>query len=546
MLSDVSAQSKPDAANATGLFNRICFSPRREFQFGALEAVVLVTYTALVAWTVAHHIPWADEAQAWLIARDSSLSEIFRTDLRYEGSPGLWHFFLWILCRLHISFAAMRWISPAIPVAGIWVFLRYSPFPLILRVAVPFSFYLLYQYAVLARSYVAVPLLVFIAAMLFSKPGRNIVWLAIVLGLMANLCSQGFCISLGLAAMLVLRLWRQRADSQLFTRNRFVAASLVLCALWAFAAWSAAPTRDNRYMPEWDPVYQREHMAERQKAFVDSKTLASESDAMHFRGYNRLKHIEYRFTTGVTKGLSNSWIVSVLFAGAVLLYLGFTKNLFDFLPYVLLQILFTYVAGHAWHLGNIFVALVGILWIDWPLAEQAKDTVWRRILTLALLAIVIEQCFWSVRAIRADTIGKYSGDKEAAEFLASHMAGKTVAGFGYHCIGVLPYFNSNIFENQSKKAFWHWKSEDYVDDRVKQVVATHPDYIDVGFAVKPRILESSALKDPNRIETFRPDTEDEILATGFYRETHRFCGDAFSGHGYDEGECQVIMEPTTH
>ena len=549
MSSDVMAHERPDGTRVSGFSLWRIVAPRQKPGFGALEGIIFTVYTALVGWAVAHHIPWADEAQAWLIARDASLREIFTTDLHYEGSPGLWHFFLWILCRMHVSYTAMHWISAVIPVIGIFVFLRFSPFPAILRITLPFSFYLLYQYAAIARSYVAVPLLIFVIAILFSRPARNLVSLAVVLGLLANLCPQGCCISLGFAAMLAVRLWRNRRHDAALTAQRLAAAGAVLGALWAIAALTASPTRDNRFMPDWDPVYMQQHRAERQEAVAASRTLAADSDASHFRGYNRLKRYESRFTGAITMGLSNSWLVSLIFVCVLVAFLWSRGNLVDIAPYILLQVLFSYVAGHAWHLGNLFLAVLGILWVGWPGREESNDAAWRSdeawraILSAIVLVVVIEQCFWSVRALRQEATGKYSGDRDAAEFLAGHIAGKTVAGFGYHCVGVLPYFPSNIFANQSREAFWHWKNKDYVDDHVEQALAKHPDFIDVGFDVKPHLGRSSAAEDPHRIETYRPDPEVEILATGQYRETHRFCGIAFSGHGYDEGECQAILEP---
>jgi hypothetical protein len=51
---------------------------------------------AVTGFTLSYHEKWADEAQAWLIARDLSLWRIFSYELRYEGSPGLWHLILWI------------------------------------------------------------------------------------------------------------------------------------------------------------------------------------------------------------------------------------------------------------------------------------------------------------------------------------------------------------------------------------------------------------------------------------------------------------------
>ena len=55
---------------------------------------VLLIYISLVVIIALKHEPWFDEAQAWLIARDSNLIDLFVTYLRYEGNPGLWHLLL--------------------------------------------------------------------------------------------------------------------------------------------------------------------------------------------------------------------------------------------------------------------------------------------------------------------------------------------------------------------------------------------------------------------------------------------------------------------
>ena len=52
---------------------------------------VLPLYAILLAVVLWKHEPWADEAQAWLIARDCSGVELLFQRLRYEGHPGLWY-----------------------------------------------------------------------------------------------------------------------------------------------------------------------------------------------------------------------------------------------------------------------------------------------------------------------------------------------------------------------------------------------------------------------------------------------------------------------
>jgi hypothetical protein len=541
MQSEALAQTRPGSEGVAGLLNQRMFRPRQKFAFGALEVIVLAVYTALLAWTVAHHIPWADEAQGWLVARDSSLAELFTTRLHYEGSPGLWHLLLWFLCRMHVSFAAMRWITSLIPVAGIWVFLRYSPFPAILRITLPFSFYLLYQYAVISRNYIAAPLLVFIIAVLFARPARNLFSLAVVMGLLSNLCAQGMVISAGFVLMIAIRIRRQRRQNpQSLPLKRIAGASLCLCAFWAFAIWSTRPAKDSLYTPAWEVTH---HVGSASAGEADSdlakaapRTDADQSGAAgNTHRVSTLRHALDRFEMNLTYGVSNSWQISLAVWCIFLAFLIFRKDVCAIAPFILLQLLFEFVTGRPWHFGMVFISLIAVLWIDWPSEESSHEPLWRAILVVTLFAVIVEQCFWSVRAIRTDTVGKYSGDRDAAAFLAGHIAGRTVAGFQYYAVGVQPYFSSNIFENWPTGAAWNYSTKIDVDGHLAETLEKRPDYIVIGFAVRPPDAFGHVGGPEGEPQTFHPRIEQTIVATHHYEETHRFCGDAFSGHGYHEG-----------
>ena len=82
------------------------------------NAVALLLYSGVVLFTLGHHEKWSDEAQAWLIARDLDLKTIWFHELRYEGSPGLWHTILWV---------AQHWFHAHMPHWGISE--RYSRLP---------------------------------------------------------------------------------------------------------------------------------------------------------------------------------------------------------------------------------------------------------------------------------------------------------------------------------------------------------------------------------------------------------------------------------
>src|SRR5829696_3139490 len=126
--------------------------------------LVFVGFAVLLAIAVAHHEPWMDEAQAWLLAKDSNPAELFAQYMRYEGSPALWHLILMIPAKLGLPYVTLNIVAAVVAAAGCWVFLRYSPFPPAIKILLPFSYFVFFQYGVVARSYCLVPLLIFLTA----------------------------------------------------------------------------------------------------------------------------------------------------------------------------------------------------------------------------------------------------------------------------------------------------------------------------------------------------------------------------------------------
>ena len=53
--------------------------------------LAFVLYIAIIAIVMCFHEPWFDEAQSWLIARDSSLADIISVRTHYEGHPPFWN-----------------------------------------------------------------------------------------------------------------------------------------------------------------------------------------------------------------------------------------------------------------------------------------------------------------------------------------------------------------------------------------------------------------------------------------------------------------------
>jgi len=185
---------------------------------------------AVVLWK---HEPWADEAQAWLIARDCSGVELLFQRLRYEGPPGLWYLILMVPSKILPYYPTIQVISFSIAVAGIFVFWRTSPFPPILKTLFPFTYFIFYQYAVVARSYVLLPLLIFLVGHYYPQRFRRVYLFTLLLCLLAyvSVFSALIAISTMLVHFLDLLKWWKELEGE--ERKRQM-ASLVAFGLFIY------------------------------------------------------------------------------------------------------------------------------------------------------------------------------------------------------------------------------------------------------------------------------------------------------------------------
>jgi hypothetical protein len=547
-----------------------------------VQVAVLAVYAALVAAGIAWHEPWADEAQAWLLARDQGFWHLMLHSLRYEGSPGLWHALLWVLAGAHVGYIGMHWVSGAIAVAGVYVLLRWSPFPLVLKVLLPFGFWLAYQNAVVARSYVLFGVLAFSAAAILRRMagdrrvGRRdaakLFWLALILGLMGNLSLHGLVASLGFA-LVALSILRRRARVGVIVRMTVPAC--LLCAFWIFSVATVVPTSDVDFAAGKNLERSTEKIwAAFGNKQAKAELAARQSDANDVRpgelapvppvefqrsAKEALWRKAARVLALLTYPVSNfRWlalaVVALIVLRAAVFRAGDASGQMGWvglLPWALMVLIFTSIYLAPRHAGMLWVALVAALWLTWP--EEGAAVSWKlwvhRITVAALLLIAGDQAWWTAHAVWADIHGPYSGDVAMAKFLRTQAPGKRIAGFYYHSVGPAALLPHSVYFNQPA-SYWIWSREVRTDQQAPVTIASHPDVIVVGaFDWNPR---NGTITDdwiaPNLAELNRIPLNDGYAIIPYaeahgYRETHRFCGTAFMRQGYSEIECQVALEP---
>ena len=545
-----------------------------------VELAVWIAYMAVVAVGTFWHEPWADEAQAWLLARDQGFWHLMLHAIRYEGSPGLWHALLWGLVRLHVSYAGMHWISGALAAAGIYVFLRWSPFPLILRILLPFGFWLAYQDAVVARSYVLYALLAFSAAALVRGISQRsselpvrwpaIAGLAVLLGLMANLSVHGFVASIGFAIVAWV-VMRRRAPTG--NRSALAIPALVLGCFWIFALATTFPPRDVDFPAGTNVQHSIEKIearfGDRQAKAAYQATATLQSDVRpgelvptlpletHRTPRQALRYRAARVLSLLTFPVSNfRWFALAVCALVVVEAIAFRAapgelGCIGLVPWALMVLVFTSTYLAPRHAGMLWETLLAALWLTWPAQSPAGG--WKRWLQRAVVAALVlvaaDQAWWTAHAVWADIHGPYSGDLAMAKFLRAQRPGKRIAGFYYHSVGVAAYFPQPIYFNQPA-AYWIWSRDQRVVQQAPATIATHPDILVVGrWTANPRngnLIDDWLPGDPDTRDAIPLNDNYGILAYAEahgYRETHRFCGRAFMRDGYSELLCQIALEP---
>lgn len=213
---------------------------------GRAELLVLIAYVVCAVVVGIFHESWFDEAQAWNIAKSASYHDIIFKVCHYEGHPPLWYLLLSPFAKLGAPFEiTIKALNISICTGAIALILYKSPFPKIIRLILPFTFYLNYQTVVNCRPYSLMLLALVLAAMFYKgrneRPWRYILSLMLLCGAHAFgiLLAGGLCIVWAceiLAAAVREKklgsLWRDKRCHALF-------AILVLAVILALLIWPA-------------------------------------------------------------------------------------------------------------------------------------------------------------------------------------------------------------------------------------------------------------------------------------------------------------------
>lgn len=570
---------------------------RKTYRFRWLDTLTIAIYAAVLAITIHFHEPWADEAQAWLIGRDNTVWQIVRYRQHYEGAPPLWNLLLHSFHVLHGTYTGMAWLGAAIAILGIYVWLRWSPFPLLIRILFPFTFFVQYQFAVVARGYILFPLLTFSLCALYTRR-QHIVWFAVAAGLLANISLHGFAVAFAIGGLYLVDIWtlsKSRSGCEeasahtldAHTRKKLIAAALIFGTMSCTAVYCAIPAPDlnfgigdqvstgtvhrillhivgetprnapkplpdpaivvptiKRSLPDWRTA-PRAWLAWMIYPPVETRTKHPKVQAIiKTIGPNLLD-----FVSEATWPIANSNLLACAFFVALAVWLrahGRLRMLWPWFALILTgQILWT--TEH--HAGMLLIALVAGMWLaaDTSPVDAFSPLADRSLLVLLSIVLVL-QIAWSAYCVHADVEGSYDPGPETARWLIDHPKDR-VAAFRFHTTSIQPWFAHSPFFNVPT-GWWQWSSNVEVDGIHRTIIASHPDLIVYGIEfpghgqLRDQWLPLTHFSHDEEMTLPRDPIVKDLHDHG-YLETHRFCGSRFSRFSVSDSPCEIIFEPAS-
>lgn len=391
------------------------------------RALSFIAYMAVVAVVMYFHEPWFDEAQSWLIARDSSFADLLTLRPHYEGHPPLWTLLLSIPAKTgvpyEIGLKGVQFLCAAL--LGGWLIFR-APFNRLTIALLPFTYFICFQYGVTARPYALLCVSLLMVAHYWkyadSKPSNT--WkLVLSLVLMCAISSYGIAIAAGFALAWIVRSVQiagiKNAVCEIFSNiNRLL--GWILLAFVGFVSiaciWPAA------------------------NAFGSRATFSGNSHLMQFLYFIFVVPSESMFTAfagdvslrrmslGILPTIICVLISILIWAFAICIAKRRKMLVSLILPYLTFAIVATqYFTLH--HAGIVFVFFIAQLWMcvadkplnfDITLANKLsnKCAFTQSIIVILLAPSLIWNIFACVNDIRFD----YSGSRALAQFIQRNHA----------------------------------------------------------------------------------------------------------------------------
>ncbi len=367
---------------------------------------ILILFVALTTVISLKHEYWADEAQAWLVSRDLNIFNMITNYLHTEGHPLLFYSFIKLFQFCGLNYTNYHFISILFSSLGVAILLFKSNLKWYLKILLPFTYFIFYQYTVITRGYCLILLLLSLIATIWDKKNEKSFLYTLLLILLLSLESYTFLIAGSLFLLWIIEYIKdykknKRHNSKLLICFGILFLSFLLTTIYIFPRSSDLATSSIISLSIAD-------------SFIYSETL------------NKAFSL-----------LFNILIITFI----IYLYLKKTnkQKILELLIICLpVYLFFRFYYSNYWHAGIFFILFIFISWIH----NLSKEKVFNAFLLFTCLV----QIFWSIKSSINDYKYIYAPGSEIKELVETYDYKQLkIYGNAYNTVIINPFFKDNLY-----------------------------------------------------------------------------------------------------
>lgn len=198
------------------------------------EILFLLMYILLYLLTAAVHEPGMDVLASWNTVKNATLSQLLFRIPHEQFCPPLWNLLLLPFAKTGTAVLALTGIGLVLSAFTVALILFKAPFTRIIRLVLPFTYFLFYQYGIAADAWRLVMLAFVLLSVTYQPRNEKPAGYIMSLLLLSLSSAYGLVVSLGIGIVFALELCKNRKNSPdtnkkaLISLTAFFAVSLII------------------------------------------------------------------------------------------------------------------------------------------------------------------------------------------------------------------------------------------------------------------------------------------------------------------------------
>jgi len=422
--------------------------------------IILPVYFVVSVIGVYHHELWLDEAHSFLLARDNNSLPAMIQACRYEGHPLLWNILLFIVTRFTHNVLGMQLLHVVINCFTVY-FICKSPFSIVEKILIIFSYYCLFEYNIISRNYGMGLLFIVMVAYVYSKNNKALLTLSVLLFLLANTHLFALLFSVAFAIMYLVF---NRAVLAGTKRKLLILSGCILLAGWVIAALAIMPPSG----------YTSTFIGHETSGYLSPARLLK-TISVCLKGIFYLPdYFKYHFMNTVLYNRIPGYIVLVLsllaFAVPIVLLNKYKQAVCLFILFSFLYVAVYYFMPLTYgirYFGFFYMAFIACYWLAYKNVSNTKKKV--------VAVILFVQFVNGLYACTMDIRYPFSESKNVGRFLNEHIQKENVYIIGNTPRpGISAYTGKKYFgtENGQMLSYCLWNKQ-LPDDSLKHLLNIH-------------------------------------------------------------------------